>query len=65
MTDPLLRRLEEELERLRRLRDRTLAVLRTEGPGPAEKLREIEAAFREERDPDKEAEELRDRERLS
>jgi hypothetical protein len=54
--------------RLRRLRDRTLAIIRQEGPGPEGKLRAIEDAFTSERDPDEEAEEAEeagDRERLS
>jgi len=65
MTDPLLRHLEDELVRLRRLRDTTLAILRREGLSPEERLLGIEHAFQDERDEDEEAEEARDRERLS
>ncbi len=65
MTDPLLRALEDELARLRRLRTEVLAVLGDPTLGAHEKLRRIERAFGRERDEDEEAEELRDRERLS
>lgn len=65
LTDRLLRQVEDELDRLRRLREMTLAILRRTGPSPEEKLKAIEATFRDERDEDEEAEEVRDRERLS
>jgi hypothetical protein len=71
MTDPLTGSLKDELARLRRLRDTTLAILRREGPSREEKLQAIERAFQGEpviqgeRDEDSEAEEARDRERLS
>lgn len=65
MTDPLLRALEDELARLRRLRNEVLAVLADPTLGAPEKLRRIERVFGRERDEDEEAEELRDRERLS
>ena len=64
MSDPM-RQIESELDRLRALRDRTLVILGQEGAGLAEKLRQIEIVFQEERDLDGEAEEARDRERLS
>jgi hypothetical protein len=69
--DPLTRNLMDELARLRRLRDATLAILRREGPSREEKLQAIERAFQGEpaiqgeRDEDAETEEARDRERLS
>jgi hypothetical protein len=65
MTDRMLRQVEDELDRLRRLREMTLAILRRTGSGPEEKLQAIEAAFEGERDEDKEAEEAGDTERLS
>lgn len=71
MTDPLLRNQRDELARLRRLRDTTVAILRREGSSREEKLQAIERAFQGEpatqgeRDEDAEAEEARDRERLS
>jgi hypothetical protein len=65
MMDPEMRHLEDELTRLRQLRDATLDILRHEGPSPEEKLLAIERAFAGERDEDAEAEETRDRERLS
>lgn len=65
MVDPALRHLEEELARLRRLRDATLAILLREELSRDEKLQAIEHAFQGERDEDGEAEEARDRERLS
>lgn len=65
MSDPVLRHLEDELARLRRLRDATLAILRREGLGPDEKLHAVERAFQGERDEDEDAEETADRERLS
>jgi hypothetical protein len=63
--DPALRHLEDELARLRRLRDATLAILRHDESSRDEKLRAIERAFQGERDEDEEAEEAGDRERLS
>jgi hypothetical protein len=65
MTDPLLRALEDELGRLRRLRDAVLEVLADPALGREAKLGRIEAAFLGERDENGEAEEVRDRERLS
>lgn len=65
MSDPVLRHLEDELGRLRRLRDTTLAILQHEEASREEKLQAIERAFQAERDEDEEAEEVRDRERLS
>jgi hypothetical protein len=71
MTEPVRRRLEDELARLRRLRDTTLAILQREEFDGEQKLQAIERAlqnertFQGERDEDEEAEEARDRERLS
>ena len=65
MTDQALRQLEDELTRLRGLRDATLTILRQDGLSREEKLLAIERAFHGERDEDEEAEELGDRERLS
>jgi hypothetical protein len=71
MTEPMLPHLEDELARLRRLRDIALAILQEEGSSREEKLQAIEHAFEGEsafqagRDEDAEAEEVRDRERLS
>ena len=65
MTDPLLRALEDELRQLRRLRGAVLEVLADSTLGRDEKLGRIEAAFLSERDENEEAEEVRDRERLS
>jgi hypothetical protein len=65
MTDPVLRHLEEELARLRSLRDMTLTILRRDGLTREEKLLAIERAFEGERDEDEESEEAGDRERLS
>jgi hypothetical protein len=65
MTDPLLRALEDELERLRRLRGAVLEVLADTALSRDAKLGRIEAAFLSERDENEEAEEVRDRERLS
>ena len=65
MTDPLLRALEDELRRLRRLRGAVLAVLPDPALGHEAKLGRIEAAFPGERDQNGEAEEVRDREQLS
>jgi hypothetical protein len=65
MTDPVLRHLEDELARLRRLRDATLEILRRQELSREEKLRGIEQAFQGERNEDEEAEEAGDRERLS
>jgi hypothetical protein len=65
MTDPLLRALEDELGRLRRLRDAVLGVLADPTISRDDKLGRIEATFLSERDENGEAEEVRDRERLS
>jgi hypothetical protein len=71
MTEPVRRQLEDELARLRRLRDTTLAILQREEFDGERKLQAIERAlqdertFQGERDEDEEAEETRDRERLS
>jgi hypothetical protein len=73
MTEPVRRQLEDELARLRRLRDTTLAILQREELDGERKLQAIERALQDERtfqgerheDEDEEAEEARDRERLS
>lgn len=65
MTDPLLRALEDELKHLRHLREAVLDALADPGLGREEKLGRIEEAFLGERDENEEAEEVRDRERLS
>jgi glycosyltransferase A (GT-A) superfamily protein (DUF2064 family) len=71
MSEPMRRQLEDELARLRRLRDTTLAILQREEFYEERKLQAIERAlqdermFQGERDEDEEAEEARDRERLS
>jgi hypothetical protein len=65
MTDPLLRALEGELGRLRRLREAVLEVLADPTLNREDKLGRIEATFLSERDENGEAEEVRDRERLS
>jgi hypothetical protein len=65
MTDPLLRGLEYELTHLRDLRDTLLGILKDTQLPPTAKLEAIEAALQGERDQDEEAEETRDRERLS
>ena len=65
MTDPLLRGLEYELTHLRDLRDTLLSILKDIQLSPTAKLEAIESAFQGERDQDEEAEETRDRERLS
>ncbi len=65
MTDPLLRGLEHELTHLRSLRDTVLGILKDDQLAPAAKLRAIEDVLQSERDQDEEAEETRDRERLS
>jgi hypothetical protein len=65
MTDPLLRALEEELARLRRLREAVLEVLTAPNLSREDKLGRIEAVFLSERDENEEAEEVRDRERFS
>jgi hypothetical protein len=71
MTEPVRRQLEDELARLRRLRDTTLAILQREEFDGERKLQAIERALQDERtvqgerDEDEEAEEARDRERLS
>lgn len=70
MTDSV-RQPENELARLRRLRDATVAILQRKQLDREEKLQSIERAFQDEpavqdeRDDDAEAEEARDRERLS
>jgi len=71
MTEPVKRQLEDELARLRQLRDTTLAILQRVEFDGERKLQAIERAlqdertFQGERDVDEEAEEARDRERLS
>jgi hypothetical protein len=65
MTDPLLRALEEEVGHLRHLRAAVLEILSDEGLNREGKLRSIEQVFEAERDAEEEAEELRDRERIS
>ncbi len=65
MTDPLLRGLEHELTHLRYLRDTVLGILRDEQLAPTAKLQAIERLLKSERDQEEEAEETRDRERLS
>jgi hypothetical protein len=72
-----MRNSDDELARLRRLRDRTLGILDRRDLSPAEKLQAIGSTFerersvpsrarrQEERDEDAEDEEARDRERLS
>ena len=65
MTDPLLRALEDQLGRLRRLREAVLNVLADPNLSREDKLGRIEVVFLSERDENEEAEEVRDRERLS
>jgi hypothetical protein len=65
MTDPLLRALEEEVGHLRHLRAAVLEILGNEGLNIEGKLRSIEQVFDADRDEEEEAEELRDRERIS
>ena len=65
MTDPLLRGLEHELTHLRYVRDTVLGILRDEQLAPTAKLQAIEHLLQSERDQEEEAEETRDRERLS
>ena len=65
MTDPLLRGLEHELAHLRYLRDAVLGILDDQQLAPTAKLEAIEHVLQSERDQDEEAEETRDRERLS
>ena len=65
MTDPLIRALEDELTRLRRLREAVLDALADPGLSREDRLGRIEEAFLGERDENEEAEEVRDRERLS
>jgi len=65
MSDPLLRGLEHELTHLRYLRDTVLGILRDEQLAPTAKLQAIERLLKSERDQEEEAEETRDRERLS
>ena len=64
MTDPLLQ-LEQEVAHLRQMREAVLEILHQEPLTREAKLRAIEQVFAAERDEDEEAEELRDRERLS
>ena len=64
MTDPLLR-LEQEVAHLRQMREAVLEILHQEPLTREAKLCAIEQVFAAERDEDEEAEELRDRERLS
>lgn len=68
MTNQAAQHLEDELARRRRLRNATLTILRREGLSHEEKLHAIEQAFQDQRDEgeqDADAEEARDRERLS
>lgn len=65
MTDPALRHIEDELARLRQLRDTTLAILQRQDLSGEAKLQAIERAFQGERDDEEEAEEAKARERLS
>jgi len=65
MADPLFRALEQEVAHLRRVREAVLEILGEEQLAREAKLRAIERLFAAERDEDEEAEELRDRERLS
>jgi len=65
MTDPLLRGLEHDLNCLRYHRDTVLGILRDEQLAPTAKLQAIERLLKSERDQEEEAEETRDRERLS
>jgi hypothetical protein len=65
MTDPVLRHLEDELARLRQLRDTVVTILQRDTLSREDKLRAIEHAIEGERDEDEEAEEAADRERLS
>ncbi len=65
MSDPLLRGLEHELTHLRYLRDTVLGIHRDEQLAPTAKLQAIERLLKSERDQEEEAEETRDRERLS
>ncbi len=65
MVDPLLRALEQEVAHLRHTREAVLAILRQQQLPLEAKVRAIEQIFEAERDEDEEAEELRDRERLS
>ena len=65
MTDPLLRGLEHELTHLRDLRNALLSILNNLELPPTAKLEAIEEVLRRERDQDEEAEETKDRERLS
>ena len=65
MTDPLLRALEDEVGHLRRLRAAVLEILSNEDLNREGKLHSIEQVFEADRDEEEEAEELRDRERIS
>jgi hypothetical protein len=65
MTDPLLRGLEYEITHLRHLRDAVLGILNDQQLAPTAKLAAIEQVLQAERDQEEEAEETRDRERLS
>ena len=65
MTDPLLHALEREVGHLRHIREAVLEILGNERLTTEGKLSAIEEVFAPEHDEDEEAEELRDRERLS
>lgn len=65
MTDPLLRALEDEVAHLRHLRTAVLEILGNAGLTREGKLHSIEQVFEAEHDEEEEAEELRDRERIS
>lgn len=65
MADPLFRALENEVARLRQLRQSVLDVLLDDQLTREDKLGAIERAFEDEHDTDEEMEEIRDRERLS
>ena len=60
-----MRALEDELARLRHLREAVLEVLADPNLTREDKLDRIETVFLSERDENEEAEEVRDRERLS
>lgn len=65
MTDQAARHLEDELARLRQLRNATLTMLRREGLSHEEKLHAIEPAFQEERDEGEHDEEAEAEERVA
>ena len=65
MTDPLLRALEREVSYLRHIREGVLEILGDDRLTTEAKLVAIERLFEAEHDEDEEAEERRDRERLS